>query len=100
MRRWLVMAALAKLVPTGITACRRLADQGDANAQFTLGGMYGFGHGVARDEIAGRMWLNLAAAQGNIDAAVLRHALAIEMTPSQIEQAQALAAAWKPTAAQ
>ena len=97
MRGWLVMAALAKLDPTEVAVCQRLADQGDAKAQLTLGGMLGFGHGVARDAIAGYVWLNLAAAQGNSDAAVLRDALVVEMTPDHVQKAQAQAAAWKPT---
>jgi localization factor PodJL len=46
------------------------------------------------------MWLNLAAAQGNADAARARDELAAKMTPAQIEKAQALAAAWKPTTGQ
>jgi len=42
----------------------------------------------------------LAAAQGNAQAAKNRDLVAAKMTPDQIAQAQALAAAWKPTTRQ
>jgi hypothetical protein len=40
---------------------------------------------------------NLAAAQGDKDAAKARDALASKMTPAQIADAQRLAREWKPT---
>lgn len=43
-----------------------------------------------------RMWLNLAAAQGNKEASDARDKLAQEMTSSQIEEAERLAREWKP----
>ena len=46
------------------------------------------------------MWLNLAAAQGNAAAANNRDLVAAKMMLSQIEQATARAAAWKPTTGQ
>ena len=42
------------------------------------------------------MWLDLAAAQGDALAAKHGNQIADGMTPSQIEQAEALIAAWKP----
>jgi hypothetical protein len=42
--------------------------------------------------------LPLAAAQGDASGAQGRDFLATQMSPSQIEQATALAAAWKPMA--
>jgi hypothetical protein len=43
------------------------------------------------------MWLSLAAAQRNGDAAKLRDSLARSMTPDQIAEAQRMARDWKPT---
>jgi uncharacterized protein len=65
-----------------------------------------------QDYVLAHMWFNLAAAKccadpdGNlvkaraVSAASLRDEVAKLMTPSQIEKAQALAAAWKPTTGQ
>jgi uncharacterized protein len=78
---------------------RMAAEQGDA-AQYNLGTMYATGKGVPRDYVQAHLWLNLAAAQGNANAAENRDLAASKMTPSQIEKAQALAAAWKPTTGQ
>jgi len=73
---------------------RRAAEQGDARAQGFLGAMYGEGTGMAKDHVQGHAWLNLASANGNTHARVLRDVLAAEMTPSQIDEAQRLAATW------
>jgi hypothetical protein len=42
------------------------------------------------------MWLNLAAAGGNQDAAQVRDELEKGMTPAQIAEAEKLAREWKP----
>ena len=44
---------------------RLAADQGDATAQFNLGGMYAQGEGVPQDYVLAHMWFNLSAAQGD-----------------------------------
>jgi hypothetical protein len=46
------------------------------------------------------MWFNLAAARGDSNAAKGRDLMASIMNPTQMEKAQALAAAWTPTTAQ
>ena len=79
---------------------RKSADQGDAYGQSNLGVMYANGQGVPQDYVQAEMWFNLAANQGNTDAAKNRDKAAARMTPAQIEKAQALAAAWKPTTGQ
>jgi len=80
---------------------RKAADQGDDSAQLFLGLLYVDGSkGVPQGYVQAHMWLNLSAAQGNADAVKVRDALAHSMTPTQIGQAQALAAAWKPTTGQ
>ncbi len=43
-----------------------------------------------------RMWWNLAAAQGNKDAAGNKDILRKRMTPAQIAEAQRLSSEWKP----
>ena len=47
---------------------RRLAEQGDADAQFRLGTMYAAGRSVAQDASAAALWYQLAAEQGNPQA--------------------------------
>jgi uncharacterized protein len=79
---------------------RKAADQGNAYAQIGLGNMYGAGHGVTQDYVQAHTWYNLAAAQGDADGEKLRDTIAALMTADQIAQAQALAAAWKPTTGQ
>ncbi len=44
---------------------RKAADQGDADAQFTLGRMYGKGEGVAQDHEEAAKWSRKAAEQGH-----------------------------------
>jgi uncharacterized protein len=54
------------------------------------------GNGVLQDYVLAHMWLNLAAAQGDKDAAKQRDELAAKMTPDQIAEAQRLARKWEP----
>ena len=75
---------------------RKAADQGNTNAQYNLGIAHFKGRGVPQDYAIAHMWLNLAAAGGNKDAAEFRDALAAEMTPAQIAEAQRLARERKP----
>ncbi len=58
--------------------------------------MYHFGTGVPRDSVEAHKWYNLAAANGDRKGAAARDALAKEMTPAQIAEAQKLARDWKP----
>src|SRR5438876_3426372 len=79
---------------------RKAADQRNAIAQFVLGHMYASGEGVSRDYVQTYKWWSLAAAQGNSEAVRNLGSVAAMMTPAQIEEAKALAAAWKPTTGQ
>jgi TPR repeat protein len=72
------------------------AEHGDVLACAKLGWMYAEGRGVLQDFIQAHMWYNLAAAQGEPGAAEARDALAKQMTPAQIAEAQRLAREWKP----
>ena len=62
---------------------RLAADQGDAGAQFNLGGMYAQGVGVPQDHVLAHMWFNLSAAQGDDpqQAGKYRDSMAGKMTP-------------------
>ena len=74
----------------------RAAEQRDVLAFAKLGWMYAQGRGVLQDFIQAYMWYNLSAAQGEPRAAEARDALATQMTPAQIAEAQRLAREWKP----
>jgi TPR repeat protein len=75
---------------------RMAADQGEALAQTRIGIMYDEGQGVPHDFVQAHKWYNLAATNGDKPAAELRDALAKQMTPAQIAEAQQLAREWKP----
>lgn len=47
-----------------VSACRNLAEQGDAHAEFMLGAMYNFGQGVLQDYERAGLWYRKAADQG------------------------------------
>ena len=47
---------------------RAAAGQGDARAQYLLGRMYHWGHGVSTDYPEAAKWYRMAAEQGNGDA--------------------------------
>ncbi len=75
----------------------KAAAQGKTNAQYNLGVLYHNGHGVPKNLVQAHKWFNLSAAKGdNNFGAATRDALAILMTPSQIDEAQRLAREWKP----
>ena len=75
---------------------RMAADQGEALAQTKIGIMYDDGQGVPHDFVQAHKWYNLAATNGDKPAAELRDALAKQMTPAQIAEAQQQALEWKP----
>jgi TPR repeat protein len=74
----------------------RAAEQGDGLACAKLGWMYEEGQGVFQDSVQAHMWYSLAAAHGEQRAAEARDALAKQMTPAQIAEAQKLAREWRP----
>lgn len=75
---------------------RRAAQQEDALAFAKLGLMYAQGRGVPQDFIQAHTWYNLSAARGEKRASESRDALAKQMTPAQVAEAQRLAREWKP----
>jgi TPR repeat protein len=50
------------------SACRRLAEKGDAAAQNALGALYSTGHGVPQDQKVATAWYRKAADQGLAEA--------------------------------
>ena len=82
---------------TAVRLLRPLAEQGNPNAQYTLGVFYDNGLGVPQDRIRSYMWFELSASQGREGAAALRDLIARRMTPEQITEAQKLAHEWRPT---
>jgi TPR repeat protein len=77
---------------------RRAADQDYADAQGALARMYSNGWGVPNDYLLALMWANLAASHSPKEGALL-DSIAAEMTPAQIEEAQARAHEWQPVSA-
>ncbi len=56
--------------PAALRELSPLAEQGNAEAQFMLGEMYGLGQGVAPDEPQAMAWYRKAAEQGNARAQI------------------------------
>jgi TPR repeat protein len=65
-----------------------------ADMLFELGMMYASGRSVPTDLVTAHKWLNLAAMQGNPEAARLRREIAVEMSDAEIGRAQRAARDW------
>jgi hypothetical protein len=83
---------------------QKAAERGDPDAQDKLARMYAAAQGVPLDYVRAHMWFNLAAsrytaadAEKRDGAIFARDSIAAWMTPSQIAEAQRLAAAWTAT---
>ncbi len=78
---------------------RKAADQGFADAQYILGVMYVNGRGVPQDYVEAHARLSLAASRATRDtqnkSAEIRDALAKQMTPAQLAEAQRLVREWQ-----
>jgi TPR repeat protein len=82
--------------PQAFAWYRRAAAQGSALAQNNLALMYANGNGVKRDDVRALMWFNLAAVTMESDearnaATANRDNFAKQLTPDQVERAQAMA---------
>lgn len=76
---------------------RRSAEQGFADAMTNLGYMYDEGRTVEQDFVESYKWFLLAAERGRQGAEGHLEVLEADyMTPEQIEEAKARAAAWEP----
>jgi len=72
-----------------------LAEKGNSDAQYLLGGMYHKGQGVSEDKVRAYLYYDLAARAGDEDAGGERDRVASDMTPEQVEEAKKRAAEWK-----
>ena len=77
---------------------RRAAEQGNARAQYNLGGMYDQGRGVPQDAAEAHMWLTIAASRSTgaerEQIVTARAAVAARMTPTDLREADRRARAW------
>ena len=76
-----------------IKVFRAMAAQGNARAQGVLGVMYRRGQGVARSPVRAFVWLNRAAAHGDVTAKAELHDVTHAMTPEELSQAREMAQA-------
>lgn len=73
---------------------RKAAELEHAPAMYKLGLLYGTGRGAPRDNVQAYMWFCLGIAAGADNAEKFRDAIAAEMTPEQIKEADFLASQW------
>jgi len=89
--------AYATQETTEVTNCLTQAQEGKCDALYNLGLMYSTGKGVDTDYIEAHKWFNLAAMKGSTEAREWRKEIALEMTSSQIAEAQRQAREWLST---
>jgi uncharacterized protein len=75
---------------------QKAAEQRNALAFAKLGMMYERGRAVPQSLIEAHMWYNLSVAYGEKRAAESRDAVAAQMTPGQIAEAETRAKKWTP----
>jgi TPR repeat protein len=80
-----------------VIAVRQLAEQGNADAQVSLGVIYIEGRGAPKAYVEAYKWFNLAAAADDAMAGRNRDRVMHRMTPAQIEEGQRHSAEWRPT---
>ncbi|MDH4409681.1 MAG: hypothetical protein QE273_08695 [Verrucomicrobiales bacterium] len=73
---------------------RALAEQGDSQAQWSLGVCYALGEGVPEDVVTAYMWFNLSSAQGDEDSKLRKDELTERMTREQIAEGQKMSREW------
>ena len=86
-----LIAYRARDYRTALTNWLPLAQQGNDNARFFIGGLYADGAGVPRDVVRAHVWWSLAAASGHSTAVQFLENLKLEMEPDQIIAASLLA---------
>jgi len=72
----------------------KAARQGQVVAQYRLGRYYAEGVGVRKYPVLAYMWWTVAASRGDPDAMTDRDKLAVNLSASQIEKAEAMARQW------
>jgi len=68
---------------------QRAAEGGDGRAQYALGLMFRNGMGVQADSVKAYVWLNVAAAQGVPGAPSARDSVLGQLSPAELQEAQA-----------
>ena len=71
------------------------AEQNQADAQNTLGGMYAYGRGVPQDRALAYMFFSLAASNGNVRAARNKVIFGQTLSQREVQEGQALAKMWR-----
>lgn len=89
--------AVAKNTPESVKWLKLAANQGMRDAQLFLGLAYRNLRDAPQDFVQAYLWFELAALAGDPLAPRQRDALGRLMTPAQVANARAMAAAWKPT---
>ena len=83
---------------TALEKFKPLAEQGNANAQYSLGVMFGNGNGVPQNNVQAHMWFNIAGGDEEkmvgMVGGMARSNVEKQMTPDQIAEAQRLAREW------
>ncbi|MDA0261372.1 MAG: hypothetical protein O3A21_04145, partial [Proteobacteria bacterium] len=79
-----LIAYRARDYRTALTNWLPLAQNGNENAQFFIGGLYADGAGVQRDVVRAHVWWSLAAASGHGTATKFLENLKLEMEPDQV----------------
>ena len=77
-----------------VTWLHDTANAGDPESQRQLGLMYADGVGTLQDFVSAHLWLNLAAALGNANAAAERTRIEDRMSGAEIQEARDRAEAW------
>ena len=72
-----------------LATLRAAAEQGQADAQYELGILYEFGYNFTDHLVSAYAWYSRAADQGNAAAAQRRDLLKGQLSPSDLERAQA-----------
>ncbi|OGI38168.1 MAG: hypothetical protein A2V91_04775 [Candidatus Muproteobacteria bacterium RBG_16_64_10] len=85
-------AAAAVDKTAGLKEIREAAQRGDAEAQLELGILYEFGYGMTNNQIAALAWYNLAAKQGQQQAAARVDLLKKRLPPGDVEKADSMSA--------
>jgi TPR repeat protein len=71
------------------------ANTGNAFAQNNIGEMYYRGEGVSKDFLKSYMWLDIAENNGHQEAHILKGVIALNMSPSQIQDAKGRSREWQ-----
>ena len=72
-----------------------LAQAGDPNAQYLVGGLFLTGAGVPPDLVRAHMWWRLSSARGHSRASRDMGALQTRMNAEQLAESDRLAGAWR-----